>query len=306
MDELLKKLLESELLTSETKKELEEAFRLQLEEVKKQTEIETRAQLTEQWINERDALIEAIDVKVQEFLVEEMNELKKDIENFRDLEAEYAGKIVEEKTKLAQQLNTELDQLVENLDTFLEMRLAKEFSELREDIEEVRKANFGRKIFEQFVETFKEEFVDEDSVEAELHETKHQLNNVLDSLAEAEAKLASFERDKEMDKVLAPLSGKSRDIMEAILSKVETNQLAETYTKYLSHILREAEEKKDDKKEVVVESTTAEAVSEGVLMTGDNKELLERQEAFNVKQAEANKSPEFDNQLKKLKNLAGI
>ena len=44
------------------------------------------AELNEQWIAERDTLIEALDSKVSEFLSEELAELHTDIDSFRDLE----------------------------------------------------------------------------------------------------------------------------------------------------------------------------------------------------------------------------
>src|SRR5271165_4889077 len=124
MDELLKKLLAAEVLTEETKKELESALKKQLEEsvakAKDEAAADVRAQLHEQWITERDALISALDDKVSAFLVKEMKELKDDIERFRDLEAEFAEKIVETKTNMADTLKSDMTQLVEKLDAFLE------------------------------------------------------------------------------------------------------------------------------------------------------------------------------------------
>ena len=99
MDELLQKLLESEVLTAETQKELKEAIEQKVTEAveaaKAEAAADVRAELTEQWVNERDALIEAVDAKVGDFLDSELDELKSDIERFRDLEAESAEKLVE-------------------------------------------------------------------------------------------------------------------------------------------------------------------------------------------------------------------
>src|SRR5271169_688863 len=101
MEELLKKLLAAEVLTEETKQELEAAFKKHLEEsVQKAREDATAnvtAELNEQWITERETLIEAIDQKVTEVLTAEITELKEDIEGYRDLKADYAEKLVEAK-----------------------------------------------------------------------------------------------------------------------------------------------------------------------------------------------------------------
>ena len=152
MNELLQKLLEAEVLSEDTKKELETGFTKQLDEAievaKASASADVRAELTEQWITERDNIIEAVDSKVGDYLTEELNELKTDIENFRDLEAEYAMKLVEAKAAMGEELKKDLIELVENVDTFLDMRLASELEELREDIDVVRQNDFGRRIFE--------------------------------------------------------------------------------------------------------------------------------------------------------------
>lgn len=97
MDELLKKLLESELLNEDTKAELTEQFQsfinAQIDEHRQLVEQQVRDELTqslsEQWVQERESLIEALDAKTDEVLKAELAELKEDIERFRDLEAEF-------------------------------------------------------------------------------------------------------------------------------------------------------------------------------------------------------------------------
>ncbi|MCX2582088.1 hypothetical protein OQ641_30260, partial [Klebsiella pneumoniae] len=69
------------------------------------------AELNEAWLKERDTLIEALDAKVTEALTEEMAELREDIERFRDLEAEYAVKLVEAKREMATTLKKDMAQL---------------------------------------------------------------------------------------------------------------------------------------------------------------------------------------------------
>src|SRR5437870_1481399 len=98
MDEILQKLLQSELLSEETKAEISEQWTTQVQafktQVREETALTVRSELAEQWINERDELISKVDSFVSEALLREVTELKADIERFRDLEAEYAEKLV--------------------------------------------------------------------------------------------------------------------------------------------------------------------------------------------------------------------
>lgn len=290
MEELLKKLLEAQILSEDSKKELEEAVKKQLEEAvnaaKKEAEDTVRAQLAEQWIAERDALIEAIDQKVTEFCENELSELKGDISSFRDLEAEYAKKLVEAKGEMGEQLQKDLKALVEKLDAFLEIRIAAEFEELREDIEEARKLEFGRKLYEAFSEEYRKHFVDEFSVEAELRETQEQLDTLKAKYEAEVGEKAVLSRKIKMESVLKPLSGTAREVMETILSNVATEQLEEGYRTFIGRVLKEDVTVKSNKKneskgggsekenKVLAESANISSkVDEGsvILKTGDSE-----------------------------------
>lgn len=288
MNELLKKLLEAEVLTEETKKELEEAFNTQLDSAikgaKEDAAADVRAELTEQWIKERDTLIEALDSKVSEFLETELKELKNDIERFRDLEAEHAEKLVEAKGAMAKQLKADIGTLIEKLDSFIEIRLAAEMEELREDIEDQKKKEFGKKMFEAFAEEFKSYYADDDSTEGQLRETEQRLEDVLEELEKAESELASHKRDRKLGEVLKPLAGRQREVMEAILKNVDTDMLEEAYKTYIGRVVKEAvaSEKEDKvlaegKKEGVKKEEKKDV--KGVKKTGDNKEALKEEEA---------------------------
>src|ERR1035441_7675610 len=101
MDEILTKLLSSELLSEEAKAEISTKWTTLVEEhkasIREEVTLEVRAEIAEQWASERDTLIENVETFVAKKLDEEVAELKADIERFRDLEAEYAEKMVEEK-----------------------------------------------------------------------------------------------------------------------------------------------------------------------------------------------------------------
>lgn len=300
MEELLQKLLEAEVLSEDTKKELEEAFNSKLEEAvnsaKEDAAADVRTELTEQWIQERDALIEAIDSKVDEFLKGELEELKEDIERFRDLEAEHAEKLVEAKAQMSDELKNDLSELVEKIDAFLEIRLAAEMEELREDIEEQRKNTFGRRVFEAFADEYAAEYADDESLEGTLRETQSRLDDTQTALEEAEKELAKMKRSRKLNEVLSPLSGRPREIMEAILRNVSTDQLEEGYKTFIGRVMRESEETVEEEASEKEDGVLAEGASDskkdegnkkvekklnesdGKVVKGNNEELLKEQE----------------------------
>lgn len=290
MDELLKKLLEAEILSEETRSQLEEAFATQIDEAVKAAQDEAREQvrieLTEQWVSERETLIEAIDSKVNDYLAEELNELKEDINRFRDLEVEYAEKLVEAEKEMASQLEQDLDELVEKLDKFLEVRIVSEMEELKEDIEEAKKLQFGKEIFEAFVNEFKHNFIDEEGLQSELKETQSQLANTVQRLKEAEMSLETKIRSEKIDSLLKPLKGHQRDVMEAILKNMPTNDLESGYKTFIGRVLKEevdSSESAEKENEQVLSEDTQQAQSsaeeDGVVVTGNLEESVEEKQA---------------------------
>jgi hypothetical protein len=296
MDELLKKLLEAEILSEETRLELEEAMKSQIQEAvetaKKDAAEQVRVELTEQWITDRDALIEAIDEKVEDYLKQEITELREDISSFRDLEAEYAARLVESKGEMAAELQGDLAELIEKLDSFLEIRLGAEFEELREDINEAKKLQFGKKVFESFVQEYRKSFIDEDSTEAELREANEQLVVEAKKRKDAEDELAGVKRKAKIDKVLKPLNGKQREVMETILKSVPTDGLEEAYKTFIGRVLKEATDEKNSEKEekVLAESKSeiTEKVKKGsaIVKNGDTKKEEDEEDEVAVTKAE--------------------
>lgn len=315
MDELLKKLLAAEVLTEETKQELEAAFKGQLDEAIQKARSEAQASVTQElneaWLTERDTLIEALDAKVTEALTEELNELRADIDRFRDLEAEYAEKLVEAKGEMATQVKKDVATLIESLDTFLEVRIASEMEELREDIATVKKNEFGKKVFESFVSEFKKHYAGDDSVEAKLTEAEGKLAAQSAVLKEAQDRAAKLERSIKLEKVLAPLSGRTKEVMEAILKTVDTALLEDTYKTYIGRVLKETSAKdvktseKEDK--VLAEGDEKQAdkkdTPKGVVVSGDDES--KKAEQVVVESAEPKTS--FSEEAKqRLRRAAGL
>ena len=211
-------------------------------------------------------------------LQEEIAELKEDIERFRDLEAEYAAKLVEEKEALGLQVKADMAELVETLDVFLEERLGAEMVELKESIEEVKKIKFAQKLFENFESVYKERFFDETGIKAQLDESASALEKANSELNAVSKRLSDLEREKEMARVLEPLHGRPREIMEAILKSIPTESLAERYDSFIGRVLHESVtvENKSEKESVNTsvlaenDSTAEEPVAPTVVVTGDS------------------------------------
>lgn len=292
MDEILKKLLESELLSEDTKAQISEQFQAAVTGMREELALEVRAELVEQYTKDREALVESVDEKVASMLADEITELKEDIASFRDLEVEFAGKLVEEKKALAEKLGEELDQIVDKLDTFLEYRIEEEMSEFKEDISVVKENQFGRKIFESFMSEFNRSFVDEDSLFKKISVLEDKLSDAETRLFEAEQAEKKANRVKKLDEVLAPLTGVKREQMAMILQNVETTKLQEAYNRFVGRVLKEDAQ---EKKETLAESKKEET---NVVKTGDT--LVEE-----VKE-EVKAAPAMDLATIRMLSLAGV
>ena len=294
MDEILKKLLESDLLSEETKTQLSEQFQTAvaayLAEERSKLEVEIRSTLTEEFVKARDELAETVDTKVEEFLKAEFDELHEEINKFRDLEVEFAEKLVEEKEVLAQQLAEQLNQLVDKLDAFLEVRIDDEMSELKENIDEVKKLEFGRKIFEAVEAEFKK-FRKEDlsSVEADLAEALAKLSDAETRLAEIENARLAEARESKLEQLLSPLSGNAREQMKIILSNVKTEKLEESYKVYIGRVLKETVSEVTEVKPIVEEKTVE---SKDTKVVTGNEEL--------------NEDVKPNDQVSRMRKLAGL
>jgi len=301
MDEILQKLLSSELLSEEAKTEISTKWASAVEEYKKtvreEVSIEVRHEISEQWQTERDALVENVEAFVAKKLEEEVAELKADIERFRDLEAEYAEKIVEEKHAMAEKLSGELDQLIDKMDAFFEHRLEEEFKELKEDLEVVKQNDFGRRMFEAFVSEFSKNYVDEASIQTQLTAALGKVEEAAATIKALEASNAKMVREAKLEKILAPLQGKKREQMAFVLANVETARLEEAYNHFIGRVLKEEAApaaaapaaKSEADKPIVTEAATS-------VVTGD--ESVETP----AKQAEPAKQDKY----LQLKKLAGI
>jgi len=313
MEELLKKLLAADVLTEETKTDLEEAFNSKLDEAmdtaRAAATATVTAELNEQWITERETLIEALDAKVTEALTTELDELREDIERFRDLEAEYAEKLVESKSEMAGVLKRDIAQLVEKMDAFLEVRLDAELEELREDFAVVKKNEFGKNVFEAFVTEFKKHYSGDNTIESKLNETEYRLEDALIALEESERKTARLERTMKMEKVLTPLTGRTKEVMEAILKNVDTPLLEDAYKTYVGRVLKEttAVVEKTSEKEGKVLAEGAVKQIKGSVRKGNNNDRIVEESVMDQQDVDMQTTTMLSESEKdRMRKIAGI
>lgn len=304
MNELLKKLLDANFLTEDTKQQIEEAVKSEFEaliaETKAATEAEVKTELAEQWLATRDQLIEALDLKITEMAAAEFAELEADALAFRNLEVEYAEKLQEAKAGMVESYKADLAALVENLDTFLDKKLEAEVAELKEDLEIAKRNQIGQAMFEHFAELYKTKFITESDVSKELDAAKAELTAVTAKLNEATANRVKLERTVKMESVLSALSGGQRELMETILSGVRTEDLERSYTKYISRVLKESQAPTEKEGKVLAEGKTEGAEKTGVVKTGDTlgESTVQTEEPAKKHLAESEKV--------RLQRLAGI
>lgn len=282
MEEILKHFLGSEILSEETKTQITEQFAQMKQTLREQVELEVRAELAESWVQEREALGAKIDTFVSESLKTELEELRGGIESFRDLEAEYAGQLVEaksamtselsaEKTRLQDALNEEIEMLIDKMDQFFEIRLTEEIEDLKEDIQLVKDNKFGQTLFEAFAETFMQSHLSKTGVLGELAEAKAALATAEKQLQESKVAAEKMLRESKMTELLANLQGGKREQMELLLKSVATDRLDETYKQFIGRVLKESTPASTQ----LSESNTQETQTH--VKTGDT-ELLESQE----------------------------
>jgi hypothetical protein len=302
--DIQKSVLENELLTDEVRSQIAEAIeaakeeaaskvRAELEaekevaiaEAREQVEAEVRTDLAAKYVAEREELAADLGSKLEELLAVEVEELKEDIASFRDLEVEKALEIEEEKERLAEQYAAEREALIEKLGEFVEARLKVELEELAEDIRMVKENTFAREIFDVFAQVYADSFVNEGalgpSVQDRLKDANEAKEEALERAAALQEQVDQMGRDRELERVLAPLSGKRRAVMETLLDRVSTTDFAKVYDRMLPKVMdtvdaqaAETVSEGTETDEVEEEETLTEAPEGTVLAEGDEEEVV--------------------------------
>jgi len=191
--------------------------------------------------------------KLEEFVVESLaKEIAEFYEDKKDL-AETKVKLVKEaKTKFAEVRKNFVERSAKAVSETVSKALTTEMTQLKEDIEDARKNDFGRKLFEAFASEYTNSYLNEKSETAKLMKV---LSLKDKQLAEAQAEATEKEniveaKDAEIKKILneaqrkdtiyeltAPLSKDQKEIMTDLLESVQTAKLRSAFDKYLPSVI---------------------------------------------------------------------
>jgi hypothetical protein len=262
--------------------------------------------------------------KLEGFIVEQVTKEMTEFEADKaKLNEERVRLHAEAKEKLAETQKQFIARASKMVQETINAQLTKEFTVLKEDIEEARKNNFGRKLFEAYAMEFMSSFYSESSevkkVQAQLNESQNKLTRVMEQAekqqklleaASRKAKLAEEKatRTKVLSDLLSTLDKSKRSIMEGFLATVKTENLKESYNRYLPAVLNGVEPKKTvaaapvRPAAVLNESNTAVvAEKKNVVEVTGNRENNRFAESVKTEEAQSNTAEIFD-----LRRLAGI
>lgn len=192
--------------------------------------------------------------KLEDFVIES---LAKEISEFHADKQDLA----ETKVRLIKEAKTQFDQLKSKfikrssdlVESVVTQSLSKEMKQLREDINQARKNDFGRRIFEAFATEYQHSLLSEKSDVAKLLKVVEQKEK---EVAKAQAKameVAKIVEGKDaelirlqdqvarkeiMSELLGPLGKDQKEIMSELLESVQTPKLRNSFDKYLPAVIK--------------------------------------------------------------------
>lgn len=239
--EVLKQILENDVLTEDTKSSIKTAFDIMLTEARQiaraEVEQEVTTKLTEEFERDRATLIESIDSAITEALTAQLTEQHAALSAYRDVEVDAAEALVEARTKLTAETKAEVRALIESLDTFLDEAVDREFHDLRDSLVEAQRSNMGMAIYEGFKEVFEGLYVSKTGIATKMGRLANRLEATSYENQQLKESIQQITRDQTLTRVLSPLEGKPRQVMETILSTVSTDRLEETYGRFIDRVL---------------------------------------------------------------------
>jgi hypothetical protein len=190
---------------------------------------------------------------LEDFVVEALaKEIAEFHEDKKDLAETKVRLIREAKNKFAEVKQNFVAKSAEKVSSLVEKTLNSEIKQLQEDIDEARKNDFGRRLFEAFSNEYATSHLNEKSETAKLLKV---VNLKDKQLAEAKAFAAkakqiaeakdqkiktiveATERKDKITGLIAPLSKQQQEIMVDLLESVQTPKLQAAFDKYLPSVI---------------------------------------------------------------------
>ena len=242
------------------------------------------------------AAIKAATAKLDAFVTEG---LRKEIVEFAEDKADLARAkvqlVVEGKTKLKALSESFIKRASTLVQTATDNTLRTELKQLKEDIQEAKENNFGRRIFEAFATEFTSTHLNERAeikkMQSFIARMERQLSEARNATELAEAKAEakatevkrineSIERTRKIEELMKPLSKDKANVMKQLLESTPTDRLEAAFKKYLSPVM-------DGKASAPQKTVIAESKSE---VTGDR----------------ATKTDQTSNNVFDIRRLAGL
>lgn len=186
---------------------------------------------------------------VLESLAGEITEFYQDKQDVADTKVRLIREGREEIKRVRDQFIKRASKIVEST---VNQNLYSEITSLKEDIDAARRQDFGRKLFEAFAAEYQTSYLNERSETSKLLKQIDlkdlAIQEAAQAVVEAEQALESkdheikmlkesFERQKIMGELLAPLNRESQAIMSELLETVKTNKLNESFERYLPAVV---------------------------------------------------------------------
>jgi hypothetical protein len=191
--------------------------------------------------------------KLEEFVVEALaKELAEFHEDKKDLAETKVRLVREAKTHFAKVKTSFIERSAKAVSETVDKALKGEIGQLKEDIEEARRNDFGRKLFEAFASEYAGSYLNENSETAKLMKVldakDHQLKEAkafaskAKTLAEAQATekkrlIEAATRKDVMNELTGPLNSDQKEIMIDLLESVQTANLRKSFDKYLPAVI---------------------------------------------------------------------
>jgi len=212
--------------------------------------------------------------KLESFIVDTLaSEIAEFQHDKQDLAETKVRLVKESKDKFAKVKREFIARTAQIVESTVKKGLNSEITQLKEDIEEARQNDFGRRLFESFASEYATSYLNEKSETSKLMKVVKQKEQELEEAAKfvAEAKQEVEEREKRIHKIteasnrreimnelLGNLKGDKQAVMSELLESVQTDKLKTAFEKYLPAVMDgEAPKKK--------------ALTEGKEITGDKK-----------------------------------
>ena len=191
--------------------------------------------------------------KLEGFIVEALaKEIADFYEDKKDLAETKVRLVKEAKEQFTLLKGKFIERSADLVESVVTKGLTKEIGQLKEDIDQARRNDFGRKIFEAFTTEYQHSLLNEKSETSKLlkviAEKEQQLSEARQAVTEKQKLVESTQqqvanatanaaRKEVMNELLSPLGQTQREIMSELLESVQTVKLRSSYDKYLPAVL---------------------------------------------------------------------